>query len=89
MGKRILGLSILVLVFALGTIGVYAGYRWFQHQPVYSLSCGIVTPAGPVPTLNIADLKEVEVSEFGVIRARGFIYTPASGEVCFLNKKGE
>lgn len=80
-----------IVVFILFLIGFGVGV-WTKRQEssvIHSLSCGIITPSGPVPTLNIADLKEISISEFGVIRARGFIYTPASGEVCFLNKKGE
>ena len=46
-----------------------------------TITCGIITPNGPVPTIKIEGTN-VEITDFGIIRMKEGLYVPTTNEVC-------
>lgn len=57
-----------------------------KEEPM-ALTCAIATPDGLVGTVS-GDVTNPEITDFGVVKAKDFTYTPASGELCIITSRG-
>lgn len=88
-----------LFIFAFVTAGMLVGYGLSPvlsrfgsdhgSSKTYTVECAVITPSGPVGTISAKELKDVVITDFGIIKHSRGLYVPNTNEICFVKEVKE
>jgi hypothetical protein len=67
---------------------IVVGLLLTDRNKSYTIQCAVITPDGPVQTVNLK-AKDVRVTDFGIVKSKEGIYIPTTNEICVITKESE
>lgn len=79
-----IGLAVILLT----SIVLIAAKMGNENKGTYTIQCAVITPNGPVQTVNLK-AHNVVVTDFGIVKMKEGLYIPTTNEICVIKKESE